>query len=186
MQSDPSITQMIAASRSGDDAAFASLFSAVYASLRQMARRRLSEVDGFSTLSTTALVHETYLKMLGSERPELMDRGHLMGITSHAMRQVLIDYARRQHAAKRPQRENRLAITEIDIAMEDPVDLESIDAALTKLADVDPQQAKVVEMKFFGGMTLEEIAQTLDISTATVTREWRMARAWLRRELGGT
>ena len=184
MEQNPnSISQLIAESRSGSDEAFATLFSAVYSSLKQLARKRLSENAAPLTLSTTALIHETYLKMFASERPDLESRGHLMGITSNAMRQVLIDYVRRQAASKRPQPGERVAITEVDIAMESPVDLESLDSALTKLAEIDEQQAKVVEMKFFGGMTLDEIADALGISTATVTREWRMARAWLEREL---
>jgi RNA polymerase sigma factor (TIGR02999 family) len=184
MAQDPhSIAELIAESRSGNDEAFATLFSAVYTSLKQMARKRLSESVGPITLNTTALIHETYLKMVASERPSLENRGHFMGLTSHAMRQVLLDYVKRQNAGKRPQQKDRISITGVDAALETPVDIESLDAALTKLAEVDEQQAKVVEMKFFGGMTLEEIAEALGISTATVTREWRMARVWLQREL---
>lgn len=177
------ITQLIIDSRAGDNEAFSSLFSAVYNSLRQVARNRLSAEYGAVTLSPTALINESYLKLLGGERPVLENRTHLLGVAANAMRQVLIDYARRRNAAKRPQDIVRVAITEVDVALETPVDIEALDAALTRLAEIDKQQAQVVVLKFFGGMTLEEIAAALNISTATVTREWRMARAWLRREL---
>jgi RNA polymerase sigma factor (TIGR02999 family) len=179
------INQMILDSHAGDSEAFATLFAAVYSSLKRVARARLSEENGVVTLSTTGLLNETYLKLLSGERPLIKDRGHLLGVSSKAMRQVLIDYARRRNAAKRPQHGDRMAITEVDVAMEAKVDIEALDSALTRLADIDEQQARIVEMKFFGGMTLEDIAEVLGISTATVTREWRMARAWLRRELDG-
>lgn len=182
-EGDDPIAKLIVESRSGGDEAFASLYAAVYTSLKQVARNRLSEKFGHNTISTTALVNEAYLKLMAGERPRLEDRAHLLGITANAMRQVLVDYARRSNAAKRPQKQDRVAITGIDVAAEQTVDVEALDEALTRLAAIDPQQANVVNLKFFGGMTLEDIAAALGISTATVTREWRLARGWLQREL---
>lgn len=179
------ITQLIAHCREGDDEAFATLFSAVYGSLRRIAQKRISAEFGAVTMNATALVNETYLKMVAGDRPPLADRAHLLAITAHAMRQVLVDCARRRNAAKRPQAADRIGLTNLEVGADAEVDVQALDAALGRLAEIEPRHAQIVELKFFGGLTLEEIAEALSSSTATVSRDWRMARSWLRRELEG-
>jgi RNA polymerase sigma factor (TIGR02999 family) len=158
----------------------------VYDELRQIAHRQLGRERPGQTLQTTGLVHEAFAKFVGLERMEFSDRAHFFALSARLMRQILTDYAKRQRALKR--RGVHVPISPEDagepargeIAMEALIDL---DRALEKLAKVSDRQTRVIECRFFTGMTVEETAEALEISRATVKREWQLARAWLNREL---
>jgi RNA polymerase sigma factor (TIGR02999 family) len=133
-------------------------------------------------LQVTALVNEAFMRVLGQHRLDMSNRAQFLGIAAQMMRRVLVDHARRHAAAKRPAPEQRVAIEEIDLP-EAQADLLGLNDALEHLASINARQAQVVDLKFFAGLELEEIADVLDISRPTVVRDWRMARAWLEREL---
>ena len=137
------------------------------------------------TLQTTALVNEACLRLLGDQAAAAANRAQFAALAAQAMRRVLVDHARRRQAAKRPDPAQRIDIEEIDLPTdgEQFVDLLALDSVLERLAQISPRQAQVVDMKFFAGMELEQIADLLDVARPTVVRDWRMARAWLQREL---
>jgi RNA polymerase sigma factor (TIGR02999 family) len=162
------------------------LFPLVYNELRRMAARKLrSERDGH-TLSTTALVHEAWLELSKLTRIEWQSRAHFLAVAAQAMRRILIDYA---VARRRQKRGGGLVIESLDqsdamaVAQERGDELVALDEALDRLMEMNARQAKIVECRFYGGMSIEETAEALDVSPATVKREWTMARAWLNREL---
>ena len=162
------------------------LFTRVYAELKGLAHR-VRAGRGPVTLDTTALVHETYIKLAGSSDPPWKSDSHFFAIAARAMRQVLIDLARQRMAQKRGGTEP-LVMTYDDAMHSAPVrpdDLVALDEALEALAQFDARKAQVVEMRFFGGLTEAEIAAALDVSSETVRRDWRLARSWLRRKLSG-
>ena len=177
---DRELTGLIRAAREGDDAAVSALFSAAYDELRQLAHLvRRSEAR--QTLNTTALVHEAWFKLLPSRGLSIESLAHFKHIVARAMRQVLVDYARGQAALKRGG-PDAVAVTLQDAAHEgaiDPLRLIQLHDALDALERIDPRSAKVVECRYFGGLDVEETAAALGISTATVKRDWRVARAWL-------
>lgn len=178
--SSPGVTEALDALRDGDQAARDRLVSAVYDELRDIARAYLRQEQS-RTLVTTELVHEAYEKALGPS-PAYDGRGHFFGAASRAMRQILVDRARQRNRLKRGGGERALALTEVgEIAAPggDRVDLLDLDAALDRLAELDPRQAAVVECRYFGGLTFEETAEALGVSAVTAKRDWRMARAWL-------
>lgn len=176
------ITGLLTRCSAGDGAALDRLTPIVYTELKALAARALrGERDGH-TLQTTALVNEAYLRLLGQRSLDPANRAQFIGLAAQAMRRVLVDHARRRQAAKRPTSDQRVAIDEIDLP-EAEADLIGLDGALGRLAEISPRQAKVVDLKFFAGMELEQIADVLDIARPTVVRDWRMARAWLQREL---
>jgi RNA polymerase sigma factor (TIGR02999 family) len=173
------ITALLQRWGEGDQAALDALTPLVYAELRQLAHRALRNERDDHTLQTTALVHEAYIRLVGQNRTHWRTRAQFAAIAAQAMRRILVDEARRRLAAKRPDPALR---QELDESMElpaDPDELLELDAALSQLAQLDPRQCQIVELKFFAGMELEEIAQTLGIGSATVTRDWRLARGWL-------
>jgi RNA polymerase sigma factor (TIGR02999 family) len=180
------ITALLKAHRSGDQAAMDRLVPIVYEELHRIAHRQLSgERDG-GMLQTTGLVHEAYAKFAELDRIELNDRVHFFALAARLMRQVLIDAAKRRGALKRRgvkvtlgSREDRLA----EAGGLDPDALLDLDRALDRLADLSERQARVVECRFFAGMSVEDTAEALDVSVATVKRDWQLARAWLNREL---
>lgn len=178
---DGELTGLIHAARDGDDVAVAALFSAAYDELRQLAHAvRRNEVR--QTLNTTALVHEAYFKLLPSGRLSVESLAHFKHIVSRAMRQVLVDYARARTAVKRGG-PDAVAVSLSRIAqpdVSDEISLMQLHDALEELESVDARSAKVVECRYFGGLDVEETAAALGISTATVKRDWRVARAWLR------
>lgn len=176
------ITRLLDRCRSGDDAAHAQLTPVVYAELKALAARALRGEREGHTLQTTALVNEACLRLLGQHSIEPGNRAQFAALAAQAMRRVLVDHARRRAAAKRPSSDERVAIEEIDLPAAER-DLLGLDAALERLAVLSQRQAQVVDLKFFAGMELEEIAQALGIARPTVVRDWRMARAWLEREL---
>ena len=160
---------------------------AVYAELRQLAAVHLGRERPGHTLQPTALVHEAYLKLAGGLDDRPRSRAQFLALAAHAVRQVLVDHARARGARKRGGDVAR--VTLMDGMAETggvPVDLLDLDAALGRLADLSPRQARVVELRFFGGLTDDEAADVLDVSARTVRNDWTVARAWLWRELGGT
>ena len=161
------------------------LFTLVYDELRRNARRRLRRERPNHTLQTTALVHEAYLKLAAQTRLRLKNRGHFFAIAGEAMRRILVDHARTRHRGKRGGRDENLPLKEAlcRTAESMDIDLVALDEALTRLSTIDELEEKIVEMRFFAGLSLEETADALGISRATVSREWAMAKAWLHREL---
>ena len=190
MSNDGEITHLLAALRDGDRSAMDRLLPLVYREFHERAHAQLARRRPGETLSTTALVHEAYLKLAGSAHQSYHDRIHFFAVASRAMRQILVDYARRKRARKRA---GAVAIVSLDsvstdaepAACDNLPDILALDGALDELAALDMQQCQVVEMKFFGGLTIAEIADALDVSTATVEREWFSARAWLYERLSG-
>ena len=181
---DPAITQALVELARGDTGAQDRLFPLVYEALRDLARRELRRERPDHTLSATALVHEAYLKLVQLDRIDWKGRAHFFGVCAPVMRQVLISHARARNAAKRGSGAARVPLTDaMAFAEERPGELLALDEALGRLEALSPRQARVVEARFFAGMTVEETAATLDLSPATVKREWTAARAWLNREL---
>jgi len=163
-----------------------SLFEAVYTELRMLARRYLRSERAGHTLQPTALVHEAYLRLTGGEPIVWQNRAQFFSITAQVMRHILVDHARRHGAEKRDRGEPRLSLDDAaDLAVEQRLDLVALDEALRKLATLDPIQSQIVELRYFGGMSVPETAEALGISEATVKRHWTFARAWLLRELEG-
>lgn len=178
------ITKLLKAHSSGDQQALDKLMPLVYKNMREMAHYRLQGERSDHTLNTTDLVHEAYLKMVQFNRIDWENRAHFFGIASQIMRNILVDYAVRKKAQKRGGDRQRVTLGKQKLSTEVNFnEVLSIHQALERLAEIDERQVRVVECRFFGGLTLEETAKALDISTATVSRDWKMARAWLNREL---
>lgn len=178
------ITRLLDAARDGDGEALDAALRLLYDALHRLAREQLRQDRNERTLSATALVNEAYLRVFqGASVPQWEDRGHLLGVTARAMRQVLIDAARRRKAGKRPQQKDRLELSEVAAALAGEVEPDALEQALDRLEAMDARQARIVEMRFFVGLTADQIGVALGISPSTVQREWRLARAWLQREL---
>lgn len=169
--------------RSGDDEALHRLLPLVYEELRRTARRHLRQERADHTLQTTALIHEAYLRLMNQEAAEVRDRCHFVALTSHLMRQILVDHARARLAQKRDGGCRITLVDDLAVADAGEIDVLAVDDALSRLAALDPQQARVVELRYFGGLSIREISEALAISEATVKREWATARAWLHREI---
>jgi RNA polymerase sigma-70 factor, ECF subfamily len=176
------ITALLRDWSGGDREALERLMPAVYGELRRLAASYLKSERPDHTLQPTALVHEAYLRLSNQRSVDWVNRAHFFGISARIMRRILVDHARRRGAIKRDGSVLRLTAPEAGAADRAP-GLIALDAALTSLEALDPQQARVVELRFFGGMTVEETAEATGVSTATVKREWRTARAWLKREI---
>ena len=178
------VTELLMEWRGGDQSALERLLPLVYADLRKMARRCLHGERRDHTLQTTGLVHEAYLRLVQSNRVQWRDRAHFFALTAQLMRRVLVDDARKRAVNKRGGGMTRVAFDEVLVAVAEPaVDLLALDEALNRLAEVAPRKSRVVEMRFFGGLTIEETAAVLDVSADIVKREWRTAKLWLSREL---
>lgn len=175
------ITALLARWAEGDDGAFARLVALAYDDLRAIAHRRLLATGGGDTFSTTALVHEVFLRLVDREGSgEWPTRAHFYAFASRAMRHILVDQARRTHAERRGGGQVRIPLEDLEAATRDgPADVIGVDEALTRLADRHPRMAQVVELRFFGGLTVEEVSQVLGTSVRTVEREWTRARAYL-------
>jgi RNA polymerase sigma factor (TIGR02999 family) len=180
------VTRLLQDWGSGDSQALEKLVPLIYNELRQMARKCLYRERPGHTLQTTALVHEAYLKLIDQKDTRWQNRAHFFAIAAQAMRRILVDNARRHKAVKRGGPAENLSLEEAaNVSIEpDPI-LLPLDEALSKFAEFDEQQSRIVELRFFGGLTIEETAEVMKLSTDTVKREWAMARAWLRNELGG-
>jgi RNA polymerase sigma factor (TIGR02999 family) len=176
---------MLHAHLGGDHEALDRLLPHVYDQLRRIARRRLAREREGHTLAATDLVHEAFLKLVPFDSVDWRSRAHFFAVASRAMRRVLIDHAERRGTAKRGGGAIAVTLDERDASSEQPLDdLIAIGQALQRLEAIDARQARVVECRFFGGLSLEETAEALQTSTATVSRDWTFARAWLHRELG--
>lgn len=160
------------------------LFPVLYQELKRIARRQRRRERGDHTLNTTGLVHEAYVKLLGLDRINWQNRAHFLAVAAQAMRRVLVDYAVARQAQKRDGHRQRVSLDERMLQVERPVDeLIAIDAQLTRLEELNPRLARVVECRFFSGMSIEETALAVSSSPATVKRDWQLARSWLHREL---
>ncbi len=185
MKSSEDITRLLVNWGTGDQAALEELMPLVYSELRRLAGNYLRRERAEHTLQPTALVNEAYLKLVDQKNAKWQNRAHFFGIAAQLMRRILVDHARQHQAVKRggPEQQ-RISITNAERLVEQPeVDLLALNEALDELARMDPQQGRIVELKFFGGLSIEEIAEVLSIGHATVERDWKMARAWLRRQL---
>ncbi len=178
------ITVLLARWHNGDRAAFEELLPMVYAELREVAGAYMLRERVDHTLQPTALVHEAYLKLAGVRKADFNNRVHFFGAAAQAMRRILVDHARRQKAAKRDAEGRAMDLDESTSGIDLRSDLVALDEALGKLAEIAPEPAKVVELRYFGGMTVEETAEFLQVSPSTVKRHWIFARAWLLRVLG--
>lgn len=178
--SQESITQLLDSWSSGDPQAAEQLLPLVYEELRRIAARQLRQERDAHTLQATAIVHEAYLRLIGQAGLQWPSRAHFFAFAAHLIRRILVDYARTRNRAKRSGQYDRVTLAEVaDLALEKSPDLVALDEALSSLEKVDPRKATVVELRFFAGLTLEEIADQLGISQETVGREWRRAKAWL-------
>ena len=179
------ITHLLNEWNEGDEQALDRLIPLVYDELRQQAARYLRRERNGHTLNTTALVNEAYLRLVQAKEVRWQGRAHFFAIAANLMRRILVDHARRRDAEKRGGSNIRLTLDEtIALAKESDVDLLAIDEALDKLATIDEMQARIVELRFFSGLSVEETAAALGVSPKTVKRDWSVARAWLRREIG--
>ena len=179
-----SATQLLFRWHSGDEEALRALIPLVYKELRSTAHRCLREERPGHTLQSADLVHEAYLRLAGAEPPLTNDRAHFLAIAARLMRQILVDYARRRTATKRGPAYKLELDSILELPQRNTADVIAIDRALTRLSHRDAQQERIVELRFFGGLTVEETAQVLDVSPSTVKRDWRVAKAWLSREVG--
>ena len=168
----------------GDQGAREALIPLVYDELRRLARRYLRRERPDHTLQSAALVNEAYLRLIRQDQPQWQNRAHFFGVAAQLMRHILVDHARNRAAAKRGAGAPRLTL-DPDVALPQArdVDLVALDDALNQLAALDPQQSRLVELRFFGGLSIEETSVVLGVSPATVKREWATARAWLQREM---
>jgi RNA polymerase sigma factor (TIGR02999 family) len=181
------ITRLLAAHRAGDRDALGRLVPLVYGDLRQLARRQLAGRRSGHTLQTTGLVHEAYLKLADADRVAWQDRGHFFAVASLAMRQIIVDHARHHRAQKRGGTQPIGSLEGVDIALDAQADsIVELDEALAGLGALDERLPRLVECRFFAGLTAEETAQALGVSKKTVDRDWKRARAWLRQALDRT
>ena len=185
MQPPESITQLLVDWNHGDQKALDKLMPMVYSELRRLAGNYLRRERPGHTLQPTALVNEAYLKLIDQKNAKWQNRAQFFGVAAQLMRRILVDHARQHQAAKRGgSDQQRLSITSAEtIAKKPELDLLALHEALEELTTIDPQQGRIVELKFFGGLSIEEMAEVLGIGHATVERDWKMARAWLRRKL---
>ena len=178
------VTSLLEKFEPGDRPAFEQLFADVYAELRALAARYLQPERKNHTLQPTALVHEAYFKLVDQTRVDWRGRTHFLAIAAQAMRRILVDHARRRGAAKRGGNWHRIALDDnLVIESNRDEDVLALEDALTKLKKLDPRQAQMIELRFFGGLSIAEVAKVMGISRRSVEREWTMVRAWLRQEL---
>jgi len=192
MAQTPDVTALLVAWGNGDDGAKSALMSAVYEELRRMARRRLRAERAGHSLAATALVHETYLKLINQNQVQWQNRAQFFGLAATLMRRALVDHARARDAAKRGGAQRAVLLADSGALLaetlhEKPpdVDVLALDQALERLKRLRPRHSALVELRFFGGLSVEEASEVLEVSTATLKRDWALARAWLYRELQG-
>lgn len=180
------VTQLLVGWGNGDKEALDQLVPIVYGELRKQAARYLRREKVGHTLQTTALIHEAYLRLIDQKNVHWQNRAHFFGIAAQLMRRILVDHARTKKRAKRGGSDVRVSLAEATLVSKgQDLDVVALDQALTKLEQLDHQQGKIVELRFFSGLTVEETAEVLGISTGTVKRDWSMAKAWLHREITG-
>jgi len=184
VSSQEQITEFLRQWSDGDQTALEKLAPLVYGELHRLARRHMAREKHGLTLQTSALVNEAYVRLIDAKGVKWRDRAHFFGISSRLMRQILVDFARDRKSLKRGGDVVKVTLTGIELQDESrSTDLLALDEALSALSQLDPRQSQVVELRFFGGLSLEETAEVLDVSVGTVRRDWRLARAWLYREL---
>ena len=180
-----SVTALLADWRRGDAGALNELLPVIYAELRRIAARQLRAERVGHTLQPTALVHEVYLRLVDQRQVDWRNRAHFFGVAAQVMRRILVDHARRHMAAKRGESIRCVSVDDAhDVAAADELPILALDRALGRLADVDGELARIVELRAFGGLTIDEAAHVLGVSLSTAKRDWRTAKAWLTRELG--
>ncbi len=186
-QKSKEITEMLHDWSDGKQEALDELLPYVYNELRRQASRYLRRERIGHTLQTTALIHEAYLKLIDQRTVNWQNRAHFFGIAAQAMRRILVDYAKARHREKRGGAGENLPLEEVALMMsgEKGVDLVALDEALSRLAEFDERQARIVELRYFSGLSIEETAEVLHISPATVKSDWNVAKAWLRHEITG-
>ncbi len=180
----PDVTVLLARVSAGDESAPAKLLEMVYEDLRHLAGAYMRDERSDHTLQATALVHEAYLRLVDWENVTWENRAQFFAVAAQVMRRVLVDHARTKNAAKREGSQQKLALDEaVSFASEKEFDVLSLEDALSSLEKLDPRQAKIVELRFFGGLSIDEVAHVLKLSTTTIKREWTIAKAWFQREL---
>ncbi len=185
--SEPEVTQLLLAWGEGDHAALDKLAPLVHAELHRLAKHYMAQERPGHLLQTTALVNEAFLRLVDWKNVRWQNRAHFFGVSAQLMRHILVDFARAQNYAKRGGKVCFVSLVEAaDVLQEASPDLVALDIALDKLAALDPRQSRVVELRFFGGLTLEEIAEVLKVSLGAVKRDWSLAKLWLLHELGNT
>jgi RNA polymerase sigma factor (TIGR02999 family) len=187
MQQRPeNITELLASYGRGDKESLDQLMPIVYEELRRQAARYLRREQAGHTLQTTALIHEAYVRLVDQRNMQWQNRAHFFGIAAQMMRRILVDHARSKKRTKRGGSEVRVSLDEATVAVKgQDLDVVALDEALQRLAEIDEQQSRVVELRFFSGLSVEETAEVMGISKSTVKRDWSMAKAWLHRELSG-
>lgn len=180
------VTKLLKDWEKGDRAALDEMLPLVYSELKRLASYYLSRENAGHTLQTTALVHEAYMRLVNQEHVNWKNRAHFLGVAAEMMRRILVNHARDRAAAKRGGGAKRVSLSMVGKGGEQPdIDVIALDQALTEFALFDTRKSRIVELKFFGGLTTEEIAEVMDISHGTVESEWKMARAWLYRAVSG-
>lgn len=180
------LTQLLTAWAGGDDAAREMAMRVLYNDLHHMAKKRMRAERDLVTMQATGLVHEVYLRMAAQNRTQWQSRAHFFAIAARIMRRILVEAYRARRAQKRGNPDARIALEDVDVAAATPaLDVANLSAALDLLEEQDALQAKIVELRYFAGLTIEETAEALELSPATIKREWAVARAWLRLELLG-
>jgi RNA polymerase sigma factor (TIGR02999 family) len=186
----PDITPLLLAWGQGDAGAGERLLPVIYAELHRQATRAMRRESDDHTLQATALVHEAYLRLVDQRRAEWQNRAQFFGVAAQAMRRILVDHARAQHAEKRGGGIQQVTLNDANQPgshdSDHSMDVMALHDALDRLAAMDPEQARLVELRYFGGLNIEETAESLGVSPATVKREWAVARAWLRREMSAS
>ena len=186
MSSPQEITELLGRIAEGDSDGYHQLLPLIYDELHSLADRAMMRERPAHTLGATALVHEAYLRLLGQARLPWRSRAHFLAVAARAMREILIDHARHRRTKKRGGGARKISAANVAAPSgPSPIDLLALDGALSKLEKDEPRTARVVELRFFGGLTLDEVAEVLGVTTRTVTREWQYAQAWLRREVTG-
>jgi len=181
------ITELLVSWSNGSPTAFEDLVTLIYPELRRLARRHMRQEDPGHTLQTSALINEAYLRLVNQRDVAWQDRAHFFAVAAQVMRRILIDHARRHHAAKRGAGAQVVALDDMEaMSRERAAEFVALDEALVKLAGIDERKSRIVELRFFGGLTVEEVADVLTLSPITIKREWRSARAWLQRELSNS
>jgi RNA polymerase sigma factor (TIGR02999 family) len=186
MPSPEDVTQLLLAWSQGDQSAFEKLVPLVYNELYRLARRYMVRERAGHTLQTTALVNEAYLRMVDLKSVRWQNRAHFFAVSAQVMRRILVDFARSRNYQKRGGGARQVSFDEaLEVSTEQSADLVALDDALTALAARDPRKGQVVELRFFGGLSVEETAHVLKVSSDTVMRDWKMAKVWLLREMSG-
>lgn len=185
MSDGPELTQLLLDARDGDRAAEAALLPLLYDQLRNRAMAMMRNESSGHTLQPTAVVHEAYMRLVNSDMPEWQNRGHFLAVSSEVMRRVLVDHARSRNRKKRGGDVAKVSLElGLQLSADHDPDVLALEDVLEELAALNPRQAKIIVYRFFGGMTVTEVAEELDLSKRTIEAEWTMAKAWLRRSLG--